>query len=165
MNLKRQQVPLHVQVELQVLFPQGPHSQILMTGASDRGSYFISKKITTSEFVYPKISQLQNLSTQKFTTFFYHTQKNPLVLFSQPQKVPLFFSRPPKIPASFIDPQKSLLAKMSDPKKSLGPPVIKICEWGPGPVPSTLSGSWKLEDDFYHKALNGLNQLSWSFLF
>ena len=34
-------------------------------GESDRGSYFIHKKITTLEFVYPKKSQLQNLSTQK----------------------------------------------------------------------------------------------------
>ena len=39
--------------------PQGPHLQILMTmggggGGGDRGSYFIPKKITTSEFVYPK---------------------------------------------------------------------------------------------------------------
>ena len=48
-----------------------------------------------------------------------------------PQKIPVLFSRPKKIPASFIDPKKSLLAKMSDPKKSFGPPVIKICEWGP----------------------------------
>ena len=48
-----------------------------------------------------------------------------------PKKIPVLFSRPKKIPASFIDQKKSLLAKMSDPKKSLGPPVIKICEWGP----------------------------------
>ena len=33
---------------------QGPHSHILMTGGSDRGSYFIPKKIPTSEFVYQK---------------------------------------------------------------------------------------------------------------
>ena len=39
-----------------VLHTQGPHSHILMTGGSDRGSYFIPKKIPTSEFVYPKIS-------------------------------------------------------------------------------------------------------------
>ena len=40
---------------------QGPHSQILMTGrggGSDRGSYFITKKTTTSEFVNPKKSLL-----------------------------------------------------------------------------------------------------------
>ena len=48
-----------------------------------------------------------------------------------PQKIPALFSRPKKIPASFIDPKKSLSAEMSDPKKSFGPPVIKICEWGP----------------------------------
>ena len=48
-----------------------------------------------------------------------------------PKKVPVLFSQPKKIPASFIDPKKSLLAKMSDPKNPSGPPVIKICEWGP----------------------------------
>ena len=48
-----------------------------------------------------------------------------------PKKIPVLFSWPKKIPASFIDPKKSLLAKMSDTKKSFGPPVIKICEWGP----------------------------------
>ena len=44
------------------IYPQGPHSHILMTGGggggSDRGSYFIPKKIPTSEFVYPKESLL-----------------------------------------------------------------------------------------------------------
>ena len=39
-----------------------------------------------------------------------------------PKKIPVLFSRPKKIPASFIDPKKSLLAKMSDPEKSFGPP-------------------------------------------
>ena len=39
--------------------PRGPYSQILMTGGSDRGSYFVPKK-----------SQLQNLSTQKNHYFF-----------------------------------------------------------------------------------------------
>ena len=33
---------------------QGPHSHILMTGGSDRGSYFIPQKIPTSEFFYQK---------------------------------------------------------------------------------------------------------------
>ena len=44
--------------EVQESWPQGPHSHILMTGASDRGSYFIPKKIPTSEFVYRKKSLL-----------------------------------------------------------------------------------------------------------
>ena len=98
---------------------QGSHSQISMTGGGggcDRGSYFITKKITTSEFVYPK----------KFLSSFFATQKYPSV----------FFSRSKKIPASFIDPKKSPLAKISDAKKLLGlppppPPSFKICEWGP----------------------------------
>ena len=38
----------------QCYYLRGPNSQILMTGESDRGSYFIPKKITTSEFAYPK---------------------------------------------------------------------------------------------------------------
>ena len=43
---------------LSVSQSRGPHSHILMTGGSDRGSYFIPKKIPTSEFVYPKKSLL-----------------------------------------------------------------------------------------------------------
>ena len=45
--------------------------------------------------------------------FWFELMKNTI-----PKKIPLLFSRPKKIPASFID----LLAKMSDPKKSFGPP-------------------------------------------
>ena len=93
--------------------PLGPHSHILVTGGGgfDRGSY-----------CKPKKSQLQNLSTQKNHYFFSIPKKNPLVFFSQPQKIPVFFWQPPKIPASFIDPERSLLAKISHPKKSLPPP-------------------------------------------
>ena len=103
---------------------QGPHSHILMTGeGSDRGSYFIPKKITTSESV----------STHKSHYFFSIPKKFPWSFFRNPKKSLCFFSRPKKIPASFIHPKTSLLAKISDPKTSLGPspPVIKICEWGP----------------------------------
>ena len=50
-----------------------------------------------------------------------------------PKKIPLLFSRPQKIPTSFIDPKKSLLAKMSDPKKSFGPPPsLKYVSGAPG---------------------------------
>ena len=56
-----------------------------------------------------------------------------------PKKIPVLFSRPKKISASFIDPKKSLLAEMSD------PPVIKICEWGPG---TTQQKSKKQRDKF-----------------
>ena len=40
-----------------VVTAQGPHSDILMRwggGGTNRGSYFIAKKIQTSEFIYPK---------------------------------------------------------------------------------------------------------------
>ena len=53
------------------LVPQELHSQFLMTGGGggggDRGSYFIPKNLTTSEFVYPK----------KITVFFSIPQKIP----------------------------------------------------------------------------------------
>ena len=50
-----------------------------------------------------------------------------------PKKIPPLFSRPKKIPASFIDPKKSLLAKMSDQKKSFGPPPsLKYVSGAPG---------------------------------
>ena len=98
-----------------------------MTGpGSHRGSYFMPRKITTSKFVYPKISLLYLAYPKKFLSPFFSTQKNPC-----------FFSRPIKIQASFMDPPKSLLANISDPKISFGhpppspTPVIKICEWGP----------------------------------
>ena len=45
-------------------------------GRSDRGSYFIPKKITTSKFVYPK----------KSFSLFFTTQKNPSVIFRDLKK-------------------------------------------------------------------------------
>ena len=103
---------------------KGPHSQILMTGGrgggSDRGSYFIPKKITTSKFVYPKKSLL-----------FFACPKYPLVLFSQPKKIPLFFFATQKNPGVFHRPKTITFAKISDPKNHSDPPVINICEWVP----------------------------------
>ena len=50
-----------------------------------------------------------------------------------PKKIPVLFLRPKKIPASLIDPKKSLLAKISDPKKSFGPPPsLKYVSGAPG---------------------------------
>ena len=49
------------QSKLHKSIAQEPHSQILMMGGgggSNRGSHFIPKKFTTSEFVYPKKSLL-----------------------------------------------------------------------------------------------------------
>ena len=92
-------------------FPtQGPHSQMLMMGegGSYRGSYFIPKIITTSEV----------FSTQKKLPLFLAYPKKSLSPFFATQKNPGVFHRPKK---------KWLLAKISDSKKSLGTPVIKIC--------------------------------------
>ena len=73
---------------------------------------FYTQKNHNSEFVYPKKS---------------------LLFIAYPKKSLCFSSRPKKILASFIDPKKSLLAKVSDPKKSLGPPLsLKYVSGAPG---------------------------------
>ena len=94
---------------------QGPHSQIVMTGGEGGP--------TEVHILYPKKSQLENLSTQK----------NHYLFLAYPKKSPSPFFATPKNPSFFFrDPKKSFVAKISDPKKSLGhPPIIKICEWGP----------------------------------
>ena len=66
---------------------------------------------TELHILYPKKSPLQNKSLL-FSVY----PENPLVFFLQPKK----------ILASFIDPKKSLMAKISDPKKSLGPPLPSL---------------------------------------
>ena len=111
---------------------QGAHSaQILMTGVSDRSLYFIPKKITTSKFVY-----------QKKSPVFLAYPKNPLVLLSQPKKIPLLFFRDPKkkIPASFIDPKNSLWPKFQTQKTTRTLPSLKY-------VSRTL-GTWRYERSF-----------------
>ena len=78
-----------------------------MTGGPDRFSYFITKK-----------SQLQICQPQKITTFF----------LTYP-KIPLFFFLNPKNSRRLS--KKSLLVKISDPKKSLGPPLSLKYVTGP----------------------------------
>ena len=50
---------------------------------------------------------------------------------------------------------------MSDPKTSFGPPVIKICEWGPWD-PLTLGIFWQIlfTNEFYDFFENDLSVLS-----
>ena len=81
----------------------------------------MSKKITTSEFVYPKKS-LHSLAYPK----------KSLSLFFATQKIPLFFPRLKNIPACFMDPNKSHWAKISDPKNHLDPPSLKYVSGAPG---------------------------------
>ena len=77
--------------------PRGPYSQILMTGGSDRGSYFVPKKITTSEFVYPKKSLLFLVYSPKSLSPCFATQKNIPLIFFATQKNLGVFHRPQKI--------------------------------------------------------------------
>ena len=62
----------------------------------NRGSYFIPKKITTSQFVYPKKSLLFLAYPKKSLSPFFATPKNPSVSFRDP-KNPGIFQRPKKI--------------------------------------------------------------------
>ena len=104
-------------------------------GGEDRGSILYPKKNPSFKICLPK----------KFPTFFLaypkhsHTSSKlhlghcwfELMKSTIPKNSLCFFCTPKKIPASFIDPKRTLLAKISDPKKSLRPPISKICEWGP----------------------------------
>ena len=94
-----------------------------MGGGSNRHSYFIPKKITTSEFVYPKKS---------------------LLFLTYPKKSLHFFSRPKKIPASFIDPKNHLWPKFQTQKNYSDTPIIKICEWGLWGYNTVYTGSYVL---------------------
>ena len=55
-------------------------------GGSNRGSYFVPEKITTSEFVYPKKSLLFLAYPKKSLSPFFATQKSPSVFFCNPKK-------------------------------------------------------------------------------
>ena len=101
---------------------QGPHSQILTGegGAVRQRFIFCTPKNRNFRICLPKKSLL-----------FLAYPKNPLVLFSQPKKIPLLFFVTQKNPGVFHRPKKITFAKISDPKKLLGPIVIKICEWDP----------------------------------
>ena len=65
-------------------------------GGSDRGSYFMPKKITTSVFVYPKKSLPFLAYPKKSLSSFFATQKNLSVFFRDP-KNPGVFHKPKKI--------------------------------------------------------------------
>ena len=153
--LPKMGVPSNPELLYTPLAAQGPHSYILMMGGSDRGSYYfytpknpnfricLPKKIPQcfciSKFYYLTSGKLKHANfnfgfCQKqnyklhLCYFWFELMKNTI-----PKKIPLLFSRPKKIPASFIDPKKSLLAKMSDPKKSFRPPRhIKYVSGAPG---------------------------------
>ena len=107
--------------------PQGPHSQILMMGGSDRGSYFIPKKITTSVFSYPK----------KSLPFLAYPKKSLSSFFATPKKSLCFFSRPKKIPAPFIDRKNHLWPNFQTKKITRNPPSLKYVSGVPGFPPFT----------------------------
>ena len=98
---------------------QGPH---LMTGAGP----------TEVHILYPKKSQLQNLSTQK-NHYFLAYPKKFLNSFFATQKNPSYFSRPKKLPASFINPKKITFGQNFRPKKTTrSPPSLGYAIGAPG---------------------------------
>ena len=74
------------------------HSQILMTGVGDGRQRLI--------FYTQKYHNFRILQPKKNHYFFKPTPKNSLVLFSQPQKIPLFFLATQKNPSVFPRPPK-----------------------------------------------------------
>ena len=123
--------------------PRGPTQKLIMRGGGGGGGggrgltevhLFISKKITTSEFVYPKKTLLFLAYPKKSLRPFFATQKSPSVFFTT-QKNPGIFRRPKKI----------TFGQISDTKKSLRtpPPNIKIREWGTWVFMSSISVSFQ----------------------
>ena len=119
--------------------PQGPHSDILMMGGGGLRQWFIKlfpypKKIPTSEFVYPKKSLHFLAYPKKSLHFLAYTKKSytssklhlsycwfELMKSIIPgKKNPCVFFATPKNPCVFHRPKKTILVKISDPKKSLG---------------------------------------------
>ena len=101
--------------KISVISPQGPHSHILMMGGGG------GRKPTEGHILYPKKSQLQNLSTPKITTFLAYPRKS-LSAFVRPKKSLFYFSQSKKILVSFINQNKSFLAEISEPENHLPPP-------------------------------------------
>ena len=102
---------------------QGPHSHILMTGGSDRGSYFIPKK-----------PQLQNLSTQK-NHYFFSIPKKSLGPLSATQKNLSVFLSTQKNHGVFHRPKRITLGQNFRPKKitrTPPPPSVKYVSGVPG---------------------------------
>ena len=119
---------------LSILLPGAPLTYFNDGGVRQRFIFYtqenhnlricLPKKITTSEFVYPKKSLL----------YLAYPKNSLSPFFATPQKsLCCFFSRPKKIPASFTDPKRLLWPKFQTQKSHSAPPppVIKICEWGP----------------------------------
>ena len=90
--------------------PGGPLTNF--SGVCDRGSYFIPKKITTSEFFYPKKSL-------HFSAY----PENPSVLFLQPKKSS-FFRDPKK--SRRLSSKKSPLPNFRPRKITQTPPPLSL---------------------------------------
>ena len=113
----------------QIFYWQGGHSDVSMTGGPT--------EVHIKYFYTPKNPNFRILSTQKNPT---PTENCACVIGDLnwwkvlTQKLLVFFLWPITIPTSFIDPKKSLLAKISDPKKIPRTPFpsIKYVSGAPG---------------------------------
>ena len=100
---------------------------------TDRGSYFIPQKTTTSEFVYPKKSLL----------FLTYPKKSLRLCFRNPKKSLRFILR---------DPKKSLRTPPPPPP----PPSLKYVSGAPGYVPVWCFGYFEVELLIYRHPASSL---------
>ena len=99
-------------------------------GGSDRGSYFMLRKITTSEFVYPKKSLFILAYPKKSLSPFSHPPPKSLCFFLATHKGPGIFHRP----------QNITLGQNFRPKKiTRTPPSLKYVSG----APELLSSAFK----------------------
>ena len=126
---------------------QGSHSKLLMTGRSDRGSYFIPKK-----------SQLQNLSTQKITTFLAYPKKSLSPFFAVQKNPSVFFFATQKNPGVFHRPQKITLGQNFRPKKfTRTRPSLKYVSGAPGALVHLHMHTFSYRHAHYVTKLNWLD--------
>ena len=96
-------------------------------GGSNRGSHFISKRITTSEFVYPKESLLFLKYQKKSLSPYFATPKNSFFFFFCNQKKSRRLSKTQKITFG----QNFRLKKITQTPPS-SPPSLKYVSGAPG---------------------------------
>ena len=112
------------------LIPEAP-----VTSFNDRGGGRGRQRFI---FYSPKNHNFRICLPKKITTFLSYPKKSLSSFFATQENPSVCFCDPKKSQRLSYTQKKSLLAKISDPKESLGPAVTKICEWGPWAIDTSL---------------------------